>query len=139
MSESQNNPEKSISEQLDNILAQLTTDQIRFVIARQECATDKEAAEAIGIKPDTVYHWPALVKETVRLMAEDGLVVARHIRRRNLAKAMMVKVAGLDSGDERLRQNVATEIVEWEMGRAAQPHEGDIVIRYSGNIDPDEL
>ena len=114
------NPEKSISESLETVLAQLSTDQIRFVIARQEFATDKEAAEAIGIKPDTVYHWPDIVREAVRLMVEDGMVTALHLRRRNLAKAMMVKIRGLDSKREQTRQGVATEIIEWEMGKAMQ-------------------
>jgi hypothetical protein len=117
------NPEKSISDELDAALAQLSTDQIRFVVARQDCATDKEAARAIGIKPDTVYHWPEIVKDAVRLMAGDGLTTALHLRRRALAKAMGVKVHGLDSGDERLRQAVATELIEWEMGKATQKQE----------------
>jgi hypothetical protein len=34
---------------------------------------------------------------------------------------MLTKVAGLDSIDEQVRQRVATEIIEWEMGRATQP------------------
>lgn len=69
-------------------------------------------------------------------MALDGLVVARHIRRRNLAKAMMVKAAGLDAEDERIRQSVATELIEWEMGKATQKQEiagaegGAIFVRY---------
>ena len=121
--ERQGNPENSISEQLSTVLAQLTTDQIRFVVARQECPTDKEAAEAIGIKPDTVYRWPDAVKEAVRLMAADGLIVAREVRRRSLAKAMLVKAAGLDSENERVRQGVSTEIIEWEMGKATQRQE----------------
>ncbi len=131
---SKENPGLSISDQLASALAQLSTDQIRFVVARQECATDKEAAEAIGIKPDTVYHWPDAVKEAVRLMASDGIVVATHVRRRNLAKAMLAKVAGLDSMDENVRQRVATEIIEWEMGKAKQPidqhteHSGSVVV-----------
>ena len=140
MSENQTIPKKSISEQLDSVLAQLSPDQIRFVVARQEFSTDTEAANAIGIKRDTVYHWPGTVKEAVRLMAMDGLVVARHVRKRNLAKAMLVKVGGLDSGDERLRQGVATEIIEWEMGKATQrselsgPEGGDIPVTHSGNV-----
>lgn len=108
------------------MLAQLTPDQIRFVVARQECPTDKEAAESIEIDPSTVCYWKrkgAPVDDAVRLMAMDGLIVARHIRRRSLAKAMMVKAAGLDTNDERLRQNVATEIIEWEMGKATQKQE----------------
>jgi len=118
----QQSPEKSTTEGLDAILGQLTTDQIRFVIARQNCASDKEAAEEIELKPNSVYKWDnkELVNEAVRLMALDGLVVARHIRRRNLAKAMATKVAGLDSKSEHTRQGVATEIIEWEMGKATQ-------------------
>jgi len=129
--EAQEKQEKYISEQLQNILTQLSTDQIRFVVARQEFSTDKEAAEAIGISAQTVYRWPDAVKEAVRLMSVDGLVTAQVVRKRALAKAMLVKVDGLDSDDERLRQNVATEVIEWEMGKATQTTElkGEITER----------
>ena len=117
-------------------LEQLTTDQIRFIIARQECATDKDAAEATGISVRTVYNWPDTVKDAARLMAQDALMVAGHIRKKHLSKAMLVKVAGLDSDDERTRQNVSTEIIEWEMGRAQQTtklegtgEDGEIVVK----------
>ena len=122
----QTNQEKSSSSQLETVLGQLSTDQIRFVVARQEFATDKEAAQEIGVKPDTVYQWKhrgVPIDDAVRLMAMDGIIVAKELRRRNLAKAMAVKVAGLDSPKEPTRQGVATEIIEWEMGRAAQRQE----------------
>jgi len=108
---------------LDAALALLTPDQIRFIVARQECPTDKEAAEQIGISPATVSYWKnkgAPIDDVLRLMSLDGLVTALHIRKRNLAKAMLVKVGGLDSEDERLRQGVATEVIEWELGKSAQ-------------------
>ena len=70
-----------------------------------------------------MYRWPDEVKEAVRLMAYDGMITAQHIRRKALAKAMLVKVKGLDSDDDSLRQRVATEIIEWEMGKAMQPQE----------------
>ena len=122
----QTNQEKSSSSQLETVLGQLSTDQIRFVVARQEFATDKEAAHEIGVKPDTVYQWKHRgipIDDAVRLMAMDGIIVAKELRRRNLAKAMAVKVAGLDSSKEPTRQSVATEIIEWEMGRASQRQE----------------
>jgi len=122
---------------------------IRFVVARHEYPTDKEAAEAIGINPNTVYQWKSRynkpIDEAIRLMALDGIVVAKELRRRNLAKAMAVKVAGLDIGDDSLRQRVATEIIEWEMGKATQRQEvtgedgGDLVVRFVGNIQPDDV
>jgi len=113
--------DNDIQEQLESVLAQLSTDQIRFVVARQEHSTDTAAAEAVGISRDIVYHWPPVVKQAVRMMASDGMITALHLRRRNLAKAMLTKVDGLESGDERVQQSVATEIIEWEMGRATQP------------------
>lgn len=128
-------------DELESVLEQLTTDQIRFVVARQECATDREAARMIKVSESTVYRWPDVVKRAVALMAADGLKTAMHIRRKHLAKAMLVKVRGLDSDDERIRQSSATEIIEWEMGRANQPVSGDVagaIIVAIGGIDPDE-
>jgi hypothetical protein len=140
------NTENHTSE-LEALLAGMSTDQIRFVVARQHFATDKEAAEEVGLEPNSVYHWPnkEQINEAVRLMAYDGLIAAKHIRHRNLAKAMSVKVAGLDTEDERLRQNVATEIIEWEMGRATQRREvsgdsqGFIVRLKWDDSDADEM
>lgn len=111
------------SETLERTIDDLAIDQIRFVVARQEFSTDKAAAESIEISPDTVKRWKregVPIDEVVRLMVADGLVVAMHMRRRNLAKAMLVKIAGLDGSDDALRQRVATEIIEWEMGKAMQ-------------------
>jgi hypothetical protein len=56
--------------------------------------------------------------EAVRLMAHDGVVTALHIRRQALSEAMAVKRQGLSSDDERIRQSVATELIEWELGKA---------------------
>ena len=133
------NQEKSSSDKLHQVLGKLSTDQVRFIVARQEFSTDKEAAIEIGVKPDTVSQWKhkgVPIDEAVRLMAMDGLIVAQEVRRRNLAKAMLVKVEGLDESNPRIRQNVATEIIEWEMGRATQRQEvsgedgGPLAIRF---------
>jgi len=108
---------------LQDVLRCLSTDQIRFVVARQEFSTDKEAAQAVRVSAATVKRWKQEglpIDQAVRLMAFDGLIVATELRRRHLAKAMAVKVKGLDSIDEKLRQGVATEVIEWEMGKATQ-------------------
>lgn len=139
------NQEKSTfdADRLTEILPQLTTNQLRYLVARQDYSTDGEAAEAIGMKPNTIYKWPSIVDEALRLMASDGVFVAREMRRRALPKAMAVKVAGLDSENERIRQDVATEIIEGELGKpqtnvdiksAGQP----IVVLGIG-IDPEQI
>ncbi len=108
--------------QLQAALRGLSMTQIRFAIARVEHKSDKEAAEAIGISPTTVYSWDnkADVNNVIDLMRLDGLITALEIRRRHLAKAMAVKVAGLESDNDKIRQDVATELIEWELGRAQQ-------------------
>ena len=120
--EAESRPEYT-SDDLARIIQQLSVDQVRFVVARQEFSTDKEAAMALELKPATVKQWKrrgAPIDQAVELIVLDGVIVARELRRKHLAKAMAVKVAGLDSDQERTRQNVSTEIIEWEMGKAAQ-------------------
>lgn len=112
--------------QLERLLEQLNTNQKRFIIARQEHTTDKEAAQSINLSPDTVKNWKyggAPIDAVVNLMVADGVVMALHLRRNALAKAMAIKVAGLDSDKEQTRQSVSTEIIEWEIGKATQKQE----------------
>lgn len=119
---------ESTTDRLAAILKQLTSDQIRFVIARQEFSKDNKAAIECELSPNTVKDWKykgAPIDEAVQLMAADGLVAALELRRRNLAKAMAVKVKGLDSAKEATRQQVATEIIEWETGKATQKVQQD--------------
>lgn len=123
--ESQESLEKSTSEKLREVLARLSKDQLRFVIALQDYPSKKEAAEAIGLKPNTVYGWNGDIDEATHLFALDRIETARQMRIMSLIKAMAVKVAGLDSDDEVLRQKVATEIIEGELGKAAQPLTGE--------------
>lgn len=115
-----------VTAELEKILRELTNDQIRFVVARTNISTDKEAAESVLLNPRTVISWKthgAPIDEAVRLMVHDGMVTALELRRRSLAQAMAVKIAGLESRSEKTRQSVATEIIEWEMGRATQRNE----------------
>jgi hypothetical protein len=96
----------------------MTFDQLRYIAIRFEYATKKEAAEAIGLEPDTIYHWPKEVDEALRLIAIETEIAARAILKQNLIKAAMVKVAGLDSRDERIRQGSATEVLDRQLGKA---------------------
>jgi hypothetical protein len=112
-----------ISEELSVLVAEMTPNQIRLIVAAQDYPTLKEAAEAIGVAPRTVYNWPEEVKRAIELFAQDSVSGALAIRRRYLSKAMAVKVTGLDSDDEGVRQRASTEIIEWELGKATQKQE----------------
>ncbi len=108
------------------ILKTLTPEQIRFLTARMGCVSDREAARQIGINIQAPYKWrihDVPIDEALSLLEQDSLSLARHLRKHNLAKAMQAKIDGLNSRDQRLRQAVATEIIEWEMGKAMQRQE----------------
>lgn len=103
-----------------DVFSKLSKDQLRFVVAMQECTSKKEAAKKIGLNPNSCYNWPPVVDEAVRLMALDITQSAREMRKKALAKAIAVQVAGLESQDERVRQSAAKEIIEAELGKATQ-------------------
>jgi len=118
--DTQKNLEKSTFEE---IWKQLNRNQRRFVIAMQEYPTKAEAAQAIEVKPNTVYGWPDIVNDAIQLLSESIADAAREIIAQATAKAAMVKVVGLDSGDERIRQSVASDILDRRLGTAIQRSE----------------
>jgi hypothetical protein len=61
-------------ERIDQLLAKLTNPQLRFVVAMQDCKDKKEAAAAVGIKPNTIYKWPP--RRTLRTIHDLGTVHA---------------------------------------------------------------
>lgn len=115
--------ENSTSERLTEIMAQLTHNQVRFVVAMLESTNKKEAAEAIGIQPDTTYRWPSVVDEAVELMRLNVAQGAKEMITKNVAKAALVKVAGLDDEDPRVRQAAATEVLDRALGKPTQKTE----------------
>lgn len=135
MDEQQEKHEKSISDDLAEAMACLSPNQLRYAVARLDYKTKGEAAEAIGLKPDTVYRWNGDVERAVMLMERDRREAALQIAKKNLVKAVMVKVHGLDSDDEDVRQKVATELIEMEFGKPKQRSEvtgdsgGPVLIR----------
>ena len=88
-----------------------------------ESKTKREAAESIGIKPDTAYHWNATVDEAVELATSDLQAAAVGILHAANSKAAAVKVAGLDSDNERIRQDASSEILDRNMGKPTQRNE----------------
>lgn len=103
----------------------LTDSQWRFVTAMIENPefSKAEGARHIGLKPNTVYTWGEHVDAAITLARSDIHMAAVTARKAALLKAIRVKVRGLDSKDERTRQAVASEIIEWELGKATQRQE----------------
>lgn len=121
--------------ELDAMLPTLTLLQLRFLVARMEMVSDVAACKAIKLSSSTMRKWPMAEKWRIRraldLMAQDGVSLALHMRKRAVAKAMAVKTALLDSNDERVRSAAATDIIEGELGRPRQTAD----VRVSGRLD----
>lgn len=125
----------------------LTDSQWRFVTAMIENPEFSKAdgARHVGLKPNTVYTWAAHVDEALELARSDIQMAALQARKAALLKAIRVKVRGLDSKDERVRQSAATEIIEWELGKPTQrqehsgPDGGALTVRvvYDDSPPPD--
>jgi len=101
-------------------------------------STDKEAAEAVGVRPNTVAEWKrdgVLIDLAVKLLIHDGLVLSRTILRRSVAEAAAVKRAGLYSDDEKVRQSAATEVLDRELGKAMQPQAVTHDIQSDGRLE----
>jgi len=117
----QNTNEPGSFGEYQEVFSKLTKDQLRFVVALQEYQSKKEAAEFLKIPVKTTYNWGSIIDDAVKLLELDILESSRQMRKSALAKAVAVKLAGLDSSDEKVRQSAATEIIEAELGKAKQP------------------
>jgi len=110
-------------DRLAEILPQLNANQLRYLAVRHDCSSDVEAAGLLDLKVETIYSWGPIVKEALSLMLHDGVMVASEVLRRNSAKAAAIKAAGLDSADERIRQDSAGEILDRTIGKPTQRNE----------------
>ena len=115
--------EKSTSEQFKALWIQLNHNQQRFAIAMIGSATKKEAAESVGIKPNTTYGWNGIVDEVVSIMRTYSADTALAILENEVPKAAMIKALGLDSDNERIRQDSASEILDRNLGKPTQRQE----------------
>ena len=102
------------------VWARLTDSQRRFAVAMLDHKTKKDAAEFVGLNPHSVYAWGPDVDEAIDIMRRDAAAAAVDMLAGAVVKATMIKLAGLDSDDERLRQSVASEIQDRIMGKPKQ-------------------
>jgi len=116
----ENRNKATFERRLEEILPQLNVNQLRYLSIRQECSSDREAATLLGLRERTIYNWDPIVKEALALMLQDGVLIATEIIKRNLPKAASIKVGGMESVSERIRQDSATEVLDRGMGKPTQ-------------------
>lgn len=145
MTETRENPEKSISEaDFDRLWQSLTYNQRRFAVAMLDASSRRSAALAIGLKPNTVYSWSGdVIDEVVSIMQSRAKDTALKILVGRVVKASMIKAAGLDSDDEKIRQDTASEVLNRVLGTPTQRQvievPGGLGLVHSVSMEPGEL
>jgi len=86
----------------------------------RECTTKAEGAKLVNLEPDTVYRWPEMVDTAISLMDAQIKNTTIEILAEAVAKAAMVKIGGMDSNDEKTRQDAASEVLDRVLGKATQ-------------------
>jgi len=106
---------------LRTILDQLEDNRLAYVMARSKVTSDRQGYLDAGVSKATFYLWPTEEREKLN-------DIAQRLKRETAARALMtlqdaaadaakVKVEGLKSRDERVKQSVATEILDRTVGK----------------------
>jgi hypothetical protein len=117
-------------------LRQLTPEQKRFVRWRPWFNSNTKAAKKARVPINTVNGWRKRgipIDRAVELLGDDGVIMADEILQDAVVEAAEVKVAGLRSRDERIRQGASSEILDRKVGKPPQKVEhdadGEVTIR----------
>ena len=111
----------SFDANLDELIAGLDINERRYVFARADVSTDKEAYEGIGVS----YNWlkshgtdrlNAIAAELVR---DVGFQAMQELKA-NVVRAAREKTAELDDRDVRIRAQSSTEIMDRVLGKPTQ-------------------
>jgi len=96
----------------NEILAQATPEQARWVAARLTARSDKEAAKRAGVHPSTVSKWPNKgdLDQAVRQLLSQQTVAAAFILSQAAARAARVLTDSLN--DKRQRVQAANSILD---------------------------
>ena len=116
---------------LDKVFERLDERETAYVLARSECVSNSEALRKCGFSQG----W--LSKRDIEdlnsradSLRKDKAIRASMLLADAVEEAARVKVAGLKSRDDRVKQAVATEIIDRELGKVLQRTEltGEVTV-----------
>ena len=125
----------------------LPGDEAAYVMERAKVRTDRAAIEAAGVPRSTFYRWPEEQRDYLRGLAEewqkDVRVQALYTLESAAQEAAQVKVDGLHSRKDNIRQDAASEVLDRVLGKPtqhiAQEVSGQIqVVKGYIGISPDD-
>lgn len=125
----------------DSVFSGLNERQVEYVTARSQSESNAKALKLCGFSEGWLYKQDVeMLNERASMFRKDIAGQAMQKLTEALVAAVEVKTKGLSSRDERVRQSVATEIIERILGKPTQRQDitsGDekITIRLVGNDD----
>ena len=124
-------------DELQAILDKLEDRELDYVLERSKVSKDSEAFRAMGISPSTFYGWDKerreYLAETAQRLKRANAVRATMVLQGAVEKAAQVKVSGLESRKDNVKQGAATEILDRMLGKPTQRQEVDN--KHSGEIE----
>ena len=129
------------TEDLRAELDHLEDKRLAYVMARSRVNSDAQGYNEAGIHKNTFYSWPAEEREKLNDLAQrfkrETATRALMVLQDAAEEAAKVKVSGLKSRDERVKQSAATEIIDRTIGKSEQPVKGDfnIVVEIKRNAE----
>lgn len=129
---------KASEKPLTDRFAGFTIDQWRFITARLNTSTDKEAAEMIGVNPTTPPRWhnkPAINQAVAELQAEATSGAVAALQSASLQAAMVI-IGLMEDEDKAVRLRAAQDVLDRANGKATQRQEitgadgGKLTIEY---------
>lgn len=117
--------DQGLSTKINDLLADATPEQRKWVAARVQLRSDAEAARKIGVRAETVCRWQNKTRldQAVAELTTDACLGARFVLADAVLDAAKVKVEGLRSSKEQIQQDAATEILDRGIGKVGQPIE----------------
>lgn len=128
---------------LDKVFDGLDERETAYVLARSECVSNSEALRKCGKSEGWLYKRDIDdLNARADELRKNKAIRASMILAEAVEEAAKVKAAGLKSRDERVKQAVATEIIDRQLGKVPQRQEitgadgGTIVVKFGEPIPP---
>lgn len=116
---------------LDSLFDGLDERETAYVLARSECVSNSEALRRCGKSEGWLYKRNIEdLNNRADELRKNKAMRAAMILSEAVEEAARVKVAGLKVRDERIKQSVATELLERELGKVPQRTEltGEVTV-----------
>lgn len=126
-------------------LDQFSDQRLDYILARSKVNSDRKAYIEAGINKNTFYSWPSEERERMNNLAQrvkrEAATRVMMVMQDAAEEAAKVKVDGLRSRNEHVKQGVATEILDRVVGKPNQPitNQGDplIIVTLNGDTSTD--